>query len=266
MSDNNLIDRKAFVLLSGGLDSTTCLYQAVIDFAPAHVREDMEPGATIGGVDDMAVPCDWVEGVSINYGQRHSKELVAARKICDRIQAKHTIIDLHNILAGSMLTDASKQIPDKKYDELVGVSPTYVPFRNGLLLALITAHAQKWINQRDESVGEPPRQAGIYFGAHAEDAHNWAYPDCTPEFIGAMANAIYIGSYMAIRLTAPLQTLMKDQIVAMGEGLGVPFEDTWSCYAGGAVHCGKCPTCYARQEAFRKAGVSDPTIYAKPPR
>jgi 7-cyano-7-deazaguanine synthase len=236
---------RAFVLLSGGLDSTTVLYHALRDFKN-------------------------VEAVSVNYGQRHEKEIEFARRICDRVQVDHTTLWLDDILGGAMLTSKAKEIPDIHYDEIKGVSPTYVPFRNGLLLSLITAHAQKWINAKPkpEDDGDIPlatehRNAVVFFGAHAEDAQNWAYPDCAPEFIGAMANAIYIGSYSAIRLHTPLMWLMKHEIVTLGVVLGVPFEDTWSCYAGGAHHCGACPTCYARQDAFKKAGVPDPTIYAK---
>lgn len=231
---------KAFVLLSGGLDSTVALARAVAD------------------------RCDEVEGVSVNYGQRHSKEMTFAAKQCADRSLKHTILEIGDLLAGSMLTTAGAAIPDVTYDEIKGVSPTYVPFRNGLLLSIITAYAQKWVSEPQEEESPDRRHAVIYWGAHAEDAANWAYPDCTPEFIGAMANAIYIGSYQSIRLNAPLMSMKKDEIVRLGTSLDVDFANTWSCYAGGDLHCGKCPTCYARQEAFRKAGVKDPTVYAQP--
>jgi 7-cyano-7-deazaguanine synthase len=112
-----------------------------------------------------------------------------------------------------------------------------------------------------EARGVDEAQADIYFGAHAEDAQNWAYPDCTPEFIGAMANAIFVGTYRAVRLISPIMFMTKAQIVAMGDKLNVPFDKTWSCYKGGEKHCGKCPTCYARKDAFAVAGVRDPTVY-----
>ena len=102
----------------------------------------------------------------------------------------------------------------------------------------------------------------IYFGAHAEDAKNWAYPDCTPEFIGAMACAIYIGTYKAVRVNAPLTYITKGQTIEWGTKLNVPYALTWSCYKGEELHCGTCPTCRSRKTAFAEAGVVDPTVYA----
>lgn len=237
--------RKAFVLISGGIDSSTAL--------------------AIASMDDTF---DEVEGVSINYGQRHAKEIGYAQAQCENFGAYHSTIDASGLLSGGMLTDPAQAIPDTTYAEITGVSPTYVPFRNGTLLALIAAKAQAWVNKNGKEpsggVVFPSPEAVIYFGAHAEDAQAWAYPDCTPEFIGAMAAAIYIGSYHAVRLLAPLTYMRKHEIVTLGNQLGVPFKKTWSCYAGGDFHCGKCPTCYARQEAFNIAGVDDPTEYAVP--
>lgn len=284
--------RKAFVLLSGGLDSTTCLHQAIMDYMPE------DPGLNIAYGDndiwrtalqkarpgDIEIP--WVEAVSVYYGQRHKKEMEYAMATCDRLGIQHSILDVGALLRGDqvMLTEDSRgsvEVPNIDYSEIKGVSPTYVPFRNGLMLSALTAHAQKWVNaevealvheamvERDFGTIEEAKehfskvvQAGIYFGAHAEDAHNWAYPDCTPEFIGAMANAIYIGSYMQIRLHTPLEWLQKSSVVALGSSLGVKFEDTWSCYKGEELHCGQCPTCRSRKQAFEVAGVRDPTQYA----
>jgi 7-cyano-7-deazaguanine synthase len=231
--------RKAFVLLSGGLDSTTCLYVA---------RKES---------------FDEVEAVSMHYGQRHSKEIECARKICEDLGIVHCLIDLGDLLAAkdTMLTNKDIDIPNIDYSEIQGVSPTYVPFRNGTMLSALTAHAQKWVNAQLQEHNDA--HASLYFGAHAEDAHNWAYPDCTPEFIGAMANAIYIGSYMKIRLVAPLMNMVKSDIVELGYYLDVPFEDTWSCYAGGERHCGVCPTCRSRRQAFRASHIIDTTEYAQ---
>lgn len=227
---------KAFVLLSGGIDSTTCLYKATREYPI-------------------------VEAVSIDYGQRHIVETIFARRTCDKLHIHHNLLDARGIVSGKgvMLSDRDVPIPDISYAEIKGVSPTYVPFRNGTLLSIITAHAQKWINLQDEA----DERCGIYFGAHSEDAANWAYPDCTPEFIGAMANAIYIGTYQKVRLHTPLQWLNKVEIIQLGETLGVDWRTTWSCYAGDERHCGTCPTCRARKEGFRLAGVSDPTEYSK---
>lgn len=280
--------KKAFVLLSGGLDSTVCLHKALVDFHPEeHIRT--VPVEEVIRVCTVVQETRWVEAISIDYGQRHIKEAMYAAATCAKLGIKHTVLDVKGILnsSGTMLTDKTVAIPDISYADIKGVSPTYVPFRNGTLLSIITAHAQKWVNEeskkRDSSMDQAYKaadqrrdhnphideakkhiaEAGIYFGAHSEDAANWAYPDCTPEFIGAMANAIYIGSYQAIRLYTPLQWLMKDEIVTLGQKLGVDFKDTWSCYAGSELHCGICPTCRSRKDAFKKANVADPTTYAQ---
>lgn len=251
------MSRKAFVLLSGGIDSTTCLYLATANY-------------------------DEVEAISIDYGQKHSKETEFARKSCELLGVKHSVLNVKGIMNGEgvMLTDTSVEIPSISYDEIEGVSPTYVPFRNGTLLSVITAMAQTWVMQQIEDDQQQSQgqemsdqerlelyrdSVGIYFGAHAEDAHNWAYPDCTPEFIGSMANAIYTGTYYTVRLQTPLMTLSKQQVIELGESVGVPWENTWSCYAGGEVHCGTCPTCQSRIQAFENAGIDDPTQYAKTP-
>lgn len=270
------MQRKAFVLLSGGLDSTTCLYKALDDYKP----QDMLIEDAING----PITLNWVEGISINYGQRHQKELEYASRTCKRLGIRHTILDVGNLLAGAqvMLSKDSignVSVPDISYSDIKGVSPTYVPFRNGLMLSAITAHAQKYVNEQIDgssiirgeidqdkkawATEEAKDLCGVYFGAHAEDAHNWAYPDCTPEFIGAMANAIYVGSYFTIRLHTPLEWLTKTDVVTLGSKLGVPFENTWSCYKGEELHCGVCPTCRSRKEAFSHAGVTDPTEYAQ---
>ena len=254
--------RKAYVLLSGGLDSTTCLHIAI----------------------DQA---EDVEAISVNYGQRHKKEMEYARKTCDKFSIPHKILNIEGILSGKgvMLSDASVEIPNISYADIRGVSPTYVPFRNGTLLSLITAQAQKWVNQeietladhinmvgdliskedaKQQAVNEMRDTVGIYFGAHADDMAGGAYPDCGELFIGAMANAIHVGSYNTIRLYTPLQWMNKQEIVEKGSKLGVDFASTWSCYAGGDLHCGVCPTCRSRREAFVAAGITDPTRYAQP--
>lgn len=240
MSDKHRI---GVVLLSGGLDSTTCLYTAA---------------AATPAYDEM-------HAVSINYGQRHLKETDYAKKSCKKIGVSHHMLDNPSIFPKSMLTDTNVAVPDISYGDIQGVSPTYVPFRNGTMLALLTAFTEGIIEnaKRDLNMeGIVDVEADIYFGAHAEDAANWAYPDCTPEFIGAMANAIYIGSYRRIRLCTPLQWMNKRQIIEHGQRLGVKWEDTWSCYKGLEKQCGTCPTCRSRREGFELAHVQDPTEYA----
>jgi 7-cyano-7-deazaguanine synthase len=283
---NEVNMRKAFVLLSGGMDSTTCLHKAILDYMPENPQMHLAYGDTriwqdvIHDAKPGDVTIDWVEAFSVYYGQRHRKEMDYAKATCERLGIQHSVLDVGSLLRGDrvMLSDDSRdtvEVPNIDYADIKGVSPTYVPFRNGLLLSAITAQAQKWVNRQNEiyqngfetdpitisEVGDKP-EAGIYFGAHAEDAHNWAYPDCTPEFIGAMANAIYIGSYMQIRLHTPLEWLSKTEVVKLGEELGVNFGQTWSCYKGEEVHCGTCPTCRSRRQAFVSAKVEDPTVYA----
>lgn len=258
--------RKAYVLLSGGLDSTTCLHIAMNQ-------------------------AESVEAISVNYGQRHKKEMEYAKETCRKLDIPHKILNIEGILSGKgvMLSDASVEIPNISYADIKGVSPTYVPFRNGTLLSLITAQAQKWVNEeietladhlmsfsahadaleynlvsaaKQEATDQMRDTVAVYFGAHADDAANFAYPDCVPEFTGAMASAIWIGSYFTTRLMVPLQWMTKDEIVAKGAKLGVDFADTWSCYVGDEWHCGTCPTCRSRREAFICAGIKDPTVYA----
>ena len=223
--------KTVIVLHSGGIDSTTCLYMAV----KAYGREN-------------------VCALSMHYGQRHEKELTHAETIAENLGVEHHIVKLAAELPMSMITNPDAKIPSVSYEELgEGVSPTYVPFRNGNLLSHVAAIAQ--------SQGV----SAIYFGAHAEDAHNWAYPDCTPEFIGAMANAIYIGTYRQVRLITPLEWLTKSEVIRVGNALNIPWSLTWSCYKGEELHCGVCPTCRARQDAFAAASTLDPTHYRRDP-
>lgn len=222
---------KAFVLLSGGMDSTTCLHLATRD-------------------------AKLVEAVSVNYSQRHLKEVAFARRLCDDLNIKHHILDLADVVPKTMLTDRSVEVPNISYNEIEGVSPTYVPFRNGLMLSALTSYAA---GQYD--IEKASGEWAIYFGAHAEDAANWAYPDCSVEWTGAMANAIYVGTYHHIRLITPLQWMTKAGVVTIGNRIGVDWAKTWSCYKGGNKHCGICPTCRSRREAFIEAGVLDPTTY-----
>ena len=278
------MQKKAFVLLSGGVDSTTCLYKAIFDFFPDDPGIQLaygDPDIIKQALQDPDVEKDipWVEAISVDYGQRHKKELEYARSTCRRLGIRHHILDIGNLLGGKtvMLSGDSVgevDIPDIDYADIKGVSPTYVPFRNGTLLSAITAQAQKYVNEQIQEACQYNLESkdvatvlakdlcGVYFGAHAEDAHNWAYPDCTPEFIGAMANAIYVGTYFCVRLHTPLMWLKKKDIVLLGDSLGVDFSLTWSCYAGEKQHCGTCPTCRSRKQAFIDAVVRDPTEYA----
>lgn len=241
-----------FVLLSGGIDSSTCLGFAVRDCG----REN-------------------VVAVSIDYGQRHKKELEQAKKVAEYLLGnsdQHQILTIEGMAVGG-LTDDKLVIPDVSYAELTGVSPTYVPFRNGQLISKIAAFASArikvvndWVQSKAERNGQVTTQddlfeGRIYFGAHAEDAAGDAYPDCRLDFVGAMAAAVYIGTYHQVRLKAPLIEMYKNEIVEAGQKLGVPWHLTWSCYKGEELHCGICPTCRARKAGFAKAKVLDPTEY-----
>jgi 7-cyano-7-deazaguanine synthase len=233
---------RAYVLLSGGIDSGTCLHVAHAQF-------------------------DDVHAISIDYGQRHKKEIAAAKKLADGLGVPHRTLDLSAIVPSTMLTNANVEVPNISYSDIQGVSPTYVPFRNGLMLSAISSYVagKRVVAEKNNISGQALREWGIFFGAHAEDAQNWAYPDCTPEFIGAMANAIYVGTYRAVRLHTPLEWLSKKEIILLGDTLGVPWALTWSCYKGEEEHCGVCPTCRARRLGFQDAGVPDPTIYRERP-
>lgn len=217
----------ALVLHSGGLDSSVLLGKAVAKHGAHNVVS-----------------------LGVDYGQRHLKELEFAQKLCDHYGVRRDTIKIPPI-ENSALTNPNADIPKVDYGDIKGLSPAYVPFRNGLMLSLIASKAQ----------GEGFET--IYYGAHAEDAANFAYPDCTPEFNGAMANAIYMGTDRKVRLETPLQWMAKHEIVTLGAKLGVPFELTWSCYLGEEKHCGVCPTCRARKAAFQIARVEDPTAYAE---
>ncbi|TGE38597.1 7-cyano-7-deazaguanine synthase QueC [Desulfosporosinus fructosivorans] len=224
--------RSAIVLLSGGIDSTTCAVLACREFGPENVL-----------------------ALSLFYGQKHAKEIDAAREVSKHLGLKdHIIQQLPDIFkgGGSTLIDQDRQNPEKTYEELStsqGISPTYVPFRNANLLSVAT------------SISLIKGADTIFYGAHSEDARNWAYPDCTPEFNGAMANAIYIGSYMKVRLVTPLQWFSKSEVVALGKKIGTPFQLTWSCYNGKEKACGVCPACVGRLHGFEENGLIDPIEY-----
>lgn len=222
---------RGYVLLSGGIDSTTAMAVAVRDLGQRNVQ-----------------------AISIDYGQRHKREIEHAARVANYWGRPHNVIELPNIVPRTMLTDPTQPIPDVSYAELpVGVSPSYVPFRNGLMLSALTSYIVGNLADGDEAL--------LFFGAHADDSANYAYADCFPEFTGAMACAIFIGTYQKVRLQIPFQFMSKTAIIELGTKLDVPYHLTFSCYKGGDLHCGTCPTCRARKEAFVLAGVADPTEY-----
>lgn len=224
----------ALVLLSGGVDSTTCLAVAI--------RQH-------GAPETIAL--------SFEYGQKHRAEIQHAEAVAQHYSVEHQLVQLPNVFqgSGSTLIAGGPANPVVAYDELPeGQSPAYVPFRNGLMLSTATALALV----RDAEA--------VYFGAHAEDGARWAYPDCTPEFIGAMAGAVFVGTYFKVRLMSPLQWLTKADVVKLGISLDAPYHLTLSCYNGQEPACGTCPTCQSRRKAFSDNGVADPIEYADPVR
>lgn len=227
---------EAMVLFSGGVDSTTCLAQAV----KKHGSEN-------------------VLALSIYYGQKHNKEIESAEKIVRYYGVKWQTLDLSLIFADSdcsLLKGSSDDIPKESYSEQLSKtngSPvsTYVPFRNGLFIASAA------------SIALSNGCSVIYYGPHADDAAGNAYPDCSAVFNNAMAEAVYEGSGKQVRIEAPFVNMTKKDIVKTGLELGVPYELTWSCYEGGDKPCGVCGTCRDRIEAFKANGVTDPLMEEK---
>jgi 7-cyano-7-deazaguanine synthase len=223
-----IAERRAVVVLSGGLDSTTMAY---LLRAQGHS----------------------LEAISFDYGQRHRKELDFAERISADLGASWTLIDLHaagltRVLGGSALTDDTVAVPDGHYaDESMRI--TVVPNRNAIMLSIACALA---VTRDAEAVA---------FGAHTGD--HFIYPDCRPEFVRAFATMVNLAveGLANIAIVTPFLSMTKADIVKMGDELHVPFERTWSCYKGGDVHCGTCGTCYERREAFALAHVVDPTAY-----
>lgn len=216
---------KTILIYSGGLDSTTLLYKL-----KAEGRE--------------------VKALSINYGQKHSKELDFAKKNCEELGVEHQIIDLSSIrplLRGSSQTDDQVAVPDGHYAEEV-MKKTIVSNRNMLMLAVAGAWA---ISERADTIA---------YAAHAGD--HAIYPDCREEFVKPLNEAMENADWHKVSIERPFINTTKAGITKLGSQLNVPFANTWSCYKGGDSHCRTCGTCVERAEAFVDAGVTDPTEYA----
>lgn len=224
---------KAIVLSSGGVDSTTCLAVAVDKY----------------GADNVI-------SLSVYYGQKHNKELEAARAVADYYKVRHIELDLKPIFEDSncsLLMQNDTEIPKESYAEQLNKSggepvSTYVPFRNGLFLSVAASIA----------ISNGCKE--IYYGAHADDSAGNAYPDCSDAFTNAMSEAINLGSGCGLTIKAPFVNHNKAEVVKRGLELNVPYELTWSCYEGGDKPCGKCGTCIDRQKAFEANGVKDPAV------
>ena len=229
--------KKALVLNSGGVDSTTCVGLAVEKYWK-----------------------DNVATLSVFYGQKHDKELECAKKIAAHYEVAHYEVDLSAVMQFSncpLLSQSTEAIRHESYAEQIaedgeGMVRTYVPFRNGLLLSSVTALAVSLY---------PDDEVEVYYGAHADDAAGRAYADCSPEFADAMNRAINIGTYEKVTLAAPLINMNKGEVVKTGLAIGVPYHLTTSCYEGGEKACGTCGTCIDRINAFKVNGVEDPIDY-----
>lgn len=221
---------RAMVLLSGGVDSSTCLAIAVEKYGKENVT-----------------------ALSVSYGQKHSKELEASKNIAGYYGVEHIFMDFAEIFKYSdcpLLEHSNADIPKKSYAEQLNGTKgapvsTYVPFRNGLFLSGAA------------SVALSKNCSVIYYGAHGDDAAGNAYPDCSDAFNRAMSDAIRIGSGEMLRLEAPFVNVRKSDVVRRGLELNVPYGLTWSCYEGGSKPCGKCATCMDRKKAFEINGITE---------
>lgn len=227
--------KKAVVLSSGGIDSTTCLGLAIEKFGSKNVT-----------------------AVSVSYGQKHTKELEKAGEVAKYYGVNHKVIDLSStgIFEGSTCTllNGNGEIEKGSYEDQIkdhGIVSSYVPFRNGLMLSLVAAVALSIY---------PDSEVDIYLGAHADDAAGAAYADCTPDFVRSMSEAIETGTYGKVNVRTPLINMNKATVVKTGLEIRAPYRLTWSCYEGGDKPCGKCGTCLDRIRAFEINGISDPAM------
>ena len=247
------------VILSGGMDSGTCLGEAV-------------------------AACDLVAAMHADYGQRtEARERRAFEALCDwaGIEAdRRLVVTLSHLaqIGGSSLTDASMAVHTGGVDERV-IPASYVPFRNAQLISAATAWAEKLLDQLngtisgtsagpatdDAELDAPPPQgwsARLYIGAVLEDSSG--YPDCRPGFYEAFQQAISWGTkpVTSIQIATPVIDLLKHEIVARAAELGVPLEHTWSCYQASEAACGVCDSCRLRLAGFAAVGHADPIAYA----
>ena len=215
--------KDSLIVVSGGMDSTTMLYEYADRIALA---------------------------VTFNYGSNHNaREIECARYNCARLGIELVVIDLPFIgqLFDSSLLSGAEAIPEGNYDD-ENMRSTVVPFRNGIMLAVAAGLA--------ESRGLHHLMMANHGGDHA------IYPDCRPGFVDAMSKAIAEGTYAGITIEAPYTNITKTDIARRGAAIGVDYAHTYSCYKGGERHCGRCGTCTERRQAFAEAGVPDPTDYA----
>lgn len=220
--------RRAVVIYSGGMDSFTLLHKVIADGYETHA-------------------------LSFNYGQRHSRELDAAREVCETLRRSHgishRIVDIraiHSLIDNSSLTSADQALPVGRYDE-DNMTATVVPNRNMILLSLAIGYA---VNINAEH---------CFYGAHGGD--HAIYPDCRPAFVEAMQAVARIANYTPVNVHAPYLTASKADILADGIVMGLDYAATWTCYLGEATACGECGSCRERLDAFSLNGRIDPLPY-----
>lgn len=220
---------KAVIIYSGGMDSFTLLHTLIAEYG----NED-------------------ISALSFNYAQKHAKELIYASETCEKLNVKHTILDmgqLKDLLSSSALT-SDIPVPEGHYEN-ENMKLTVVPNRNMIMLSVAVGHAI--------SIGA----MDVYFGAHAGD--HAIYPDCREHFILDLNVAVSTGNYTSPVIHAPFIDFSKARILAHGIDvcdIGVmDYKDTWTCYKGGVLACGKCGACRERLEAFESIGEKDPLHY-----
>ena len=223
---------KVVAIVSGGLDSVTLAYHLV--------DQGYEPVL-----------------ISYDYGQRHSKELDFAMLCAQRLNVKHHLVDLKvltSLMSTSSLTSDAIEVPDGHYAEET-MKVTVVPNRNAIMINVATTLA---VSESYSFVA-----TGVHGGDH------FIYPDCRPEFIESQTETLKLANVGFIAtefdVLAPFVSISKADIVTIGDAIGVPWLETWSCYKGGDIHCGSCGTCFERREAFELANVVDPTPYTSTP-
>ena len=214
--------KDSVIIVSGGMDSITLLYEHK---------------------DEIAL------GISFDYGSNHNKkEIPFAKMHCERLGIEHITIPLSFMQQyfKSSLLEGAEAIPEGHYTD-ENMKSTVVPFRNGIMLAIAAGFA--------ESRGLHHVLIANHGGDHA------IYPDCRTEFVNAMSLATKTGTYVDVDVVSPYTEITKSDIARIGKSLGIDYSQTWSCYKGGDVHCGKCGTCVERMEALRDAGINDTTKY-----
>ncbi len=217
--------KKAIVILSGGLDSTVLTYWLKYN-----------------GYD--------LQAISFYYGQRHSRELECAKRTCEKLNIPFKLLNISQAMnqldSKSVLLNQESELPKEHYTH-ENQKQTVVPNRNMIMISFAVGFAE--VNQIEK----------VFYAAHKNDYT--IYPDCRKEFVYPLSQASKKATYTGVRVLAPFTNKLKSDLVAIGNKLKVPFEDTWSCYTGEELPCGRCATCQERLEAFKKNNLKDSLTY-----